>query len=209
MTAKHDEEDEEPQTIVDRRSAARMAGQAGAPPAPDAAAADAAGAGPRGDGATTAAQDGEGSLQSDLEKAKERADELYKSWQRSAADFQNFKRRVEQERGENARLAQAALVINLLPVYDDLDRAVATVDANLAGLNWVQGVVNIHRKFSHLMEAMEVAEIKAEGEDFDPARHEAVGQAPGEPNKVLHVVQKGYELGQRVVRPAMVIVGSS
>ena len=145
--------------------------------------------------------------EAELVAEREKAETYYKNWQRSAADFINYKRRVEQERGENARLASAALVINLLPVYDDLDRAVNSVDAGLAGLNWVQGVVAIQRKFANLLEAMNVTEIPAAGEPFDPARHEAVGRQPGEEGRVLHVVQKGYLLGERVIRPAMVIVG--
>jgi len=143
----------------------------------------------------------------DLAGALERADSYYKSWQRTAADFANFKRRVEQERGEAARFAGAALVINLLPVYDDLERAVATVDAHLAGLNWVQGVTAIQRKFAGLLQVMGVTEIPAAGEPFDPAMHEAVAKQPGDDGKVIHVVQKGYKLGDRVLRPAMVIVG--
>ena len=144
---------------------------------------------------------------SELEAEREKADTYYKNWQRSAADFINYKRRVELERGENARLASAALAINVLPIFDDLDRAVASVDASLAGLNWVQGIIAIHRKFANLMEAMNITEVPAEGERFDPARHEAVSSQPGEDGRVLHVVQKGYQLGDKVIRPAMVIVG--
>ena len=77
----------------------------------------------------------------------------------------------------------------------------AHVDAQLAGLNWVQGIIAIERKFAQLMEAMNVTEVPAEGEAFDPARHEAVGQQPGAEGKVLHVVQKGYQLGDRSSGP--------
>lgn len=144
----------------------------------------------------------------DLTSALEKADSYYRNWQRSAADFANYKKRVEQERAESARLAKAALIINLLPIYDDLDRATGTVDAHLAGLNWVQGVLAIQQKFSRLLEAMDVHEVSAAGEPFDPALHEAIGQQPGDEGKVLHVAQKGYLLGEKVIRPAMVIVGS-
>ncbi len=143
----------------------------------------------------------------ELAAAREQADQYYKNWQRSAADFVNYKRRVEQERGEQARFAHAATVINILPVYDDLQRAVETMDAHLAGLNWAQGVVAIHRKFHGVIEAMGVTEIAAAGEAFDPALHEAIARQPGEEGRILHVVQKGYRLGDKVVRPAMVIVG--
>lgn len=143
----------------------------------------------------------------ELAAEKEKAETYYRNWQRSAADFINYKRRIEQERGESARFAGAALVINLLPVYDDLDRAVSTVDANLAGLNWVQGVMAIHKKFSQLLQAMGVTEVTAEGQQFDPSLHEAISSQPGPEGKVLHVVQKGYALSDKVIRPAMVIVG--
>ena len=114
---------------------------------------------------------------------------------------------MEQERSEQARLASAALVINLLPIRDDFGRAVETLDSTLAGLNWVQGVIAIERKLVGLLESMGVAEVPAEGETFDPTRHEAVGRAPGPENVCVHVVQKGYSLNDSVIRPAMVVVG--
>ena len=96
----------------------------------------------------------------ELAAEREKAETYYKNWQRSAADFANYKRRTEQERGESARLVNAAMVINLLPVFDDLDRAVASVDAQLAGLNWVQGVSAIHQKFARMLEAMGVKDSR-------------------------------------------------
>ncbi len=154
-----------------------------------------------------AAGSNESDDRSELEVEREKAETYYRNWQRATADFINYKRRIEQERGESARFASAALVINMLPVYDDLDRAVGSVDASLAGLNWVQGVVAIQRKFRQMLESMGVQELTAEGEAFDPARHEAVSQQPGPEGKVLAVVQKGYALGEKVIRPAMVVVG--
>jgi molecular chaperone GrpE len=142
-----------------------------------------------------------------LEDERQKAQSYMQNWQRAAADYQNFKRRVEEERSETARFANAALVINLLPLVDDLDRALMTVDSSLAGLTWVDGIRLIHRKFLALLEMVGVEEIAADGETFDPAVHEAVAQQPGPENKVISVVQKGYKLGDRVVRPAMVVVG--
>ena len=188
---------EEGHGIVDKRAASRMTGESKQEPREAVA-----------DEVEETADTGEvQELDAQLTAEREKAEQYYKNWQRSAADFVNYKRRVEQERGEQARFANAATVINILPVFDDLDRAVETVDANLAGLNWVQGVVAIHRKFANMLEAMGVNEIPAQGQAFDPAVHEAVARQPGAENTVLHVVQKGYRLGDRVVRPAMVIVG--
>jgi len=135
--------------MVDKRAASRLRDDEGQP-APEASP-------PPGD-----------ETRSELEIEREKADAYYKNWQRSAADFANYKRRVEQERTESSRLINAALVINLLPVFDDLDRAVASVDSTLAGLNWVQGVVNIHHKFGRLLDALGVTEIAAENEASIP-----------------------------------------
>jgi molecular chaperone GrpE len=190
-----DRDENEDVRFVDKRAAAR-AGGAGGSSEPD-------------EDATRSVEAGDGapSPEPSVEQLMDQADQYYKNWQRATADYINFKKRVEQERGEHARLAQAALVINLLPVFDDLDRAVSNVDAGLAGLNWVQGVTAIHQKFARLLEAMSVHEIEADGAQFDPSHHEAIGQGPGPEGKVLQVVQKGYTLGDKVIRPAMVIVG--
>lgn len=151
-------------------------------------------------------QDVEG-LHKRLEEEKEKAASNFASWQRTAADFQNFKRRMEQERSEAGRLASASLVINLLPLLDDLERALRTVDAKLAGLTWIDGIWLIYRKFQAVLENFGVKEIAAEGLPFDPNVHEAISEAPGDDGKIVSVVQKGYSLGERVIRPAMVIVG--
>jgi molecular chaperone GrpE len=147
------------------------------------------------------------SLKSLLDDERQKAQSFMASWQRAAADFQNYKRRVEEERSETARFASAALIINLLPLIDDLDRALKNVDTHLAGLTWVDGIRLIHRKFQAVLEMTGVQEIEADGETFDPSQHEAVSQGPGEADKIVAVVQKGYRLGDRVIRPAMVVVG--
>ena len=185
-------EDEEAMRFLDRRASA---------------------AGQEGEEATQAEaneeQSGGKPLADQLEEEREKAQAYLASWQRSAADFQNFKRRVEQERGELGRLASASLIINLLPLVDDLERALQSVDAHVAGLTWVDGIRLIHRKFQALLEMSGVAEIEAEGQSFDPALHEAVTFGEGEEARVLSVVQRGYTLGGRVLRPAMVVVGQT
>ncbi len=142
-----------------------------------------------------------------LEEEKEKAQSYLASWQRAAADYQNYKRRVEQEREELARLANAAFIMNLLPMVDDLERALQSVDSHVAGLTWLDGIRLIHRKFQHLLEANGVTEIEADGQKFDPNVHEAVMFGEGEEGQVIGVAQKGYMLAGRVLRPAMVVVG--
>ncbi len=146
-------------------------------------------------------------LRARLAEEKEKAQSYLASWQRAAADYQNFKRRVEQDRQDAGRLVTASLVMNLLPVLDDLERALNSVDVHLAGLTWVDGIWLIYRKLQMALERAGVTEIEADGRPFDPAVHEAVYQAEGDEGKVVAVLQKGYRLGERVLRPAMVIVG--
>lgn len=144
-----------------------------------------------------------------IAQAKEDAQKYLASWQRAEADFQNYKRRVEQERDENRRFASAALIINTLPILDDLERALGSIDVRLAGLTWFEGIALIHRKILILLENAGVSVIQAEGQQFDPRYHEAVMHAEGQEGKVLAEVQRGYKLYDRVLRPAMVVVGKA
>jgi len=182
------EQDKEPPAIVDRRSSSGRKKDADSPvPAAEAEDIDA--------------------LKAGLEEEKKKAETYLANWQRAAADFQNYKRRTDQEREELGRLANAALVINILPILDDMERALTSVDARLAGLTWIDGIRLIYRKFQAVLEASGVREIKAEGEDFDPRFHEAVMYGEGEEGKVISEVQKGYMLGDRVIRPTAVVIG--
>ncbi len=147
-------------------------------------------------------------LRAKLEDERARAQDYFGKYQRAVADFQNFKRRTEEERANSARLANLSFVLNILPVVDDLERALASLDVKLAGLQWVEGIRAIQRKFENALQASGVQEIAADGEDFDPTRHEAIGQDIGEEGKVVRVLQKGYMMGDRVIRPAMVMVGN-
>jgi molecular chaperone GrpE len=146
-------------------------------------------------------------LATQLAEEKEKALSYLASWQRAAADYQNFKRRVDQEREELSRLGNAALIMNILPLMDDLERALQNVDSRLAGMTWLDGIRLIHRKFQALLEINGVTEIAADGEMFDPNVHEAVTFGDGEEGRVIGVVQKGYKLGGRVLRPTLVVVG--
>ena len=146
-------------------------------------------------------------LRTRLEEEKQRAGKHYESWQRSAADYQNYKRRMEEERREVARLANVSLIINLLPLMDDIDRALRSVDPKIAGLTWIDGIWMIYRKFEAVLQNAGVTEIEADAQQFDPTVHEAISEVDGEEGKVVSVVQKGYKLGDRVIRPAMVVVG--
>ena len=150
----------------------------------------------------------ESPLVAQLEQAETRAAEYLDSLQRERAAFQNYKRRVERERDEQAQAVAASVLLKLLPTLDDFYRAMdAARDAERD--EWVDGVTLILRKFERFLEDQGVTEIEALGAPFDPAYHEALGIDPGsdaESGTVTQVLQRGYRYGERVLRPAMVRV---
>ncbi len=142
-----------------------------------------------------------------LEEEKAKAAKYLGNWQRTEADFDNYRKRVEQEKSETVKYANAALILNLLPVLDDLERAFKSLPEKLAHLSWTEGIRLIHRKLQATLEAQGVCAIKALGETFDPGVHEAVAHGAGDEGKVVDEAQKGYTLHGRVIRPAYVVVG--
>jgi len=141
----------------------------------------------------------------DEERAK--AEGYLANWQRTQADFINYKRRAEQERSDAVRFGNATLILGLLPVLDDLERALDSVPDELAEDGWVDGIKLIYRKFRSVLEEHGVSEIVAVGEPFDPHCHEGMLFGEGEEGMVVEEMQKGYMLHDRVLRPTRVKVG--
>jgi molecular chaperone GrpE len=148
-------------------------------------------------------------LQARLARAEQEAADYKDQYLRAAADYKNFKRRVEIERAELIRSAGADLILKLLPVMDDFDRAVANIPEEIAATPWWGGTQLIAHKLRLLLESQNVKAIEALGQEFDPNQHEAVlyEEAEGQDGMVIAELQKGYKLGERVLRPAMVKVG--
>lgn len=129
--------------------------------------------------------------------------------QRSQADFLNYKRRMEQERERIHKDANADLLTQLLPVLDDLQRAVASVPVDLAGSSWAEGIALIGQKLRQTLDRQGLEQLGTEGEPFDPRIHEAVAyqEHPGYgEGQVAQVYGAGYRLNDRVLRPAQVVV---
>jgi len=145
---------------------------------------------------------------SDLAAVIAERDDYLDRLQRSLAEFANFRRRVEQDRTRARELATNGILIQLLPVMDDLQRAISNVPDGQAEASWVQGVQFIEKKLAGLFEREGVTPIDAIGQPFDPAFHEAVATEDGSSqNVVVEVYQTGYRHGDQVLRPAMVKVG--
>jgi molecular chaperone GrpE len=148
-------------------------------------------------------------LKSALEAAQQEAAENKAAWQRSAADFSNYKRRTEQEREAMVGLANEVLLAKLLTIVDDFDRAIANMPAELRDVSWVGGISAIDRKLDQLLESEGLKPIEALGKQFDPHEHEAIAQEdrPGvAEGTIVAELQKGYRIRDRVLRPAMVAV---
>ena len=148
-------------------------------------------------------------LRQELEAAKAQAAEYLDGWQRTQAEFANYRKRQEAEFMERVRLNNAVLIARILPVLDDLERAVQTLPPGLQSLTWVEGVFLIKRKLEVILEAEGLKPIETAGKFFDPLYHEAVTyeDVPGyEDGQIIGEVQRGYMLGDRVIRPALVRV---
>ena len=127
---------------------------------------------------------------------------------RLAADFENYKKRAARERQEYVQLANERLIAELIPILDDLERALAAAEEHQEA-QLEEGVRLVHSTLASLLTRHGVKPIETEGK-FDPYVHEALLSQPSEAEEgsVIDVVQKGYKLGERVVRPARVVVAA-
>jgi molecular chaperone GrpE len=147
-------------------------------------------------------------LEKELAEAKQKADEYLASWQRSQADFSNYRRRMVQEQQDRLLNANTSLFCDILPVLDDLELAISHIPEAHAKSKWVEGVRLVERKFKSILDKQGVKPICALGMAFDPTLHEAIKQEKGPEGAVIAEVQKGYTLNSKLVRPSRVIVGS-
>jgi molecular chaperone GrpE len=146
-----------------------------------------------------------------LEQTREQSDEHLRGLQRTAADFANYRRRVDEERDGLSQFSNALLIGKLLAVLDDFDRALETVPKDIHE-GWVDGVRLVERKLRSLLEAEGVTQIEALGQPFDPNLHEAVvyeETADHPDNQVIGELQRGYRLRDRVLRPSLVRVANN
>jgi molecular chaperone GrpE len=148
-------------------------------------------------------------LMEELEQAQTKAQEYFEGWQRERADFSNYKRRVERDQQLMAYTVKSEIVKKYLTIADDMERALKARPTDGTAAVWSNGVELIYRKLVSILEAEGVIRIPAENEEFDPSRHEAISYEENPDHKggeIIEVVQQGYTLGDRVIRPAMVRV---
>jgi molecular chaperone GrpE len=148
----------------------------------------------------------------DMRKRAAERDEYLDLARRTQAEFQNYQKRAQRERDQERQYFAAGYVRDLLPVLDNLERATAA--AKKAGETGplVQGVHMVLNQFVELLKKYGVTPIEAEGKPFDHNLHEALVEQPSKdhpPNTVIHVEERGYMIGDRVLRPAKVVVSSA
>lgn len=145
-------------------------------------------------------------LKRQLAASEAKLAENVEGWQRSVADFQNYKKRVERDNELMYASMKGDIIKKVLPAIDDLERAMQNRPADNA---WANGIELIARKLQNMLVAEGLKRIEAEGVEFNPTFHEAISHEPADnvaSGHVIAVVQNGYMLGERVIRPALVRV---
>lgn len=150
-----------------------------------------------------------GELEAQLAEEKKKGDEYLDNWRRTAAEFQNFKRRAEKDKSDYAQYANQRLLKRLLDVMDSFDAGFKAVPARHKHDAWVEGMRAVERQLLQILEQEGVTPIDVEGKEFDPNFHEAMLYEPAEgasEGQILDELQRGYMLQDRVLRPARVKV---
>jgi molecular chaperone GrpE len=146
-------------------------------------------------------------LRSELETWQANANEYLDGWQRSRAEFANYKKRVDRELAQAYQNAAGNIFKRYLEVLDDLERALKNRPQDGDGAAWAEGIELVYRKFASILEAEGVKVMQAQGQTFDPNLHEAISQEENseyESGQIIEVIKQGYLLGDRVLRPALV-----
>jgi molecular chaperone GrpE len=166
------------------------------------------------DAATASAAEAAGtdtlpSLAEQLRQAELKAAEHHDAWLRAKAETENVRRRAQDDIAKASKFAADKFAQAMLPVKDSLEAALATENATLE--TFKQGVELTLKQLVSAFQSANVTEVNPVGEKFDPNKHQAISaiEADGEPNTVINVLQKGYLLNERVMRPALVVVSKA
>jgi molecular chaperone GrpE len=147
----------------------------------------------------------------DVDSIQRERDEFYDLLLRKTAEFDNYRKRIERERREHADEAIVSLLLEFLSVVDDFDRALA-VEATESVAGYRKGIELIHSKLSNMLRKQNVRPIQSLGADFDPNLHQAVMNESSPDHRegeVIGELQRGYTIGDRLLRPAMVKVAKA
>jgi molecular chaperone GrpE len=148
-------------------------------------------------------------LLQELEETRAKADEYLDGWQRARAEFTNYKKRVEREQAQIYQTVTGNIIKQYIEITDDFERALIDKSQGSDGAEWANGVELIYRKLLAILQNEGVVRMDAQGQVFDPNLHEAITSEESdtyESGEIIEVLQPGYMIGNRVLRPAMVRV---
>ena len=148
-------------------------------------------------------------LRDELEKVKEERQEYLDGWQRCKADAVNGRKEALASAERATERAKESLLNELIPVLDSFDMATGNEAWESVDAGWKSGIEHIHKQLLGVLEASEVKRFGKVGEVFDPKLHEAVQETsdmPGDPHTIVKILRYGYKMGERIIRPAQVIV---
>ena len=130
-------------------------------------------------------------------------------WKRAKADYLNLKKQTDKEKADIFQFAQGSVVLEFLPIYDNLKRAIKHIPADQMEIEWVKGITHILRQFEEALKAMNITPIKTEGEQFDHTKHHAISKVKKDGMKsdtIIEEVKSGFMAGDKVLEPAQVVV---
>jgi len=145
----------------------------------------------------------------ELDDLRKKTDEFSDGWQRERAEFANYRKRVERDREMERQNSKIDVIKKYLAVHDDFERAMKNIPAESTQAAWLDGLKLIDQKLKNLLEGEGITAIPVENMAFDPALHEAISHEENpdfESGQIIEVVQQGYVIGERVIRPALVRV---
>jgi molecular chaperone GrpE len=145
----------------------------------------------------------------ELDDMRRKVDEFSDGWQRERAEFANYRKRIERDRETEKQNSKIDIIKKYLAVNDDFERAMKNIPQDSVQAAWLQGLQLINQKLKTLLEGEGITPIPAENKAFDPVLHEAISHEDNpdfESGQIIEVVQKGYTIGDRVIRPALVRV---
>lgn len=160
---------------------------------------------------TTTTENAQPTTETPADDTQAKLEEYLAGWQRTRAEFANYKKRVEREMSESRQKGALEALTRVLPIIDDFERAVENIPADLADNPWMGGITLLLKKFEKLLNEHDVTVMDPVGQPFDPGRHEAIGMDESDTIESGHVtatLQKGYISGDKVLRPALVRVAS-
>lgn len=148
-------------------------------------------------------------LQIELENSKNKLAELTQISQQALADLQNFKKRTEEEKARFVTFANSALITDLLPILDNIQRANSHLPTDPAAREWANGIIAIGSNMEEILKSRGLETINTTNLTFDPNLHEAIATENGPQDHIIRELEKGYKIGERILRRAKVSVGQT